>query len=249
MRIENTKKRKCDKCGKIEHMKKPRRWDFCGSCIKKHLIKTNKLKKPPVREKKTCYINWCKECENVFEIKSRYYEKQTFCSNKCEVKNRYSGKKCKCGEKISDNNESKMCFKCREKHWIKNNKKRHRKNCRNYKRNRVKVDLDFRLRINLRSRVYSSIKSGTKAGSFVKDLGCTIEYLKKHLEEQFYDNLETGEKMTWDNWKHDGWHIDHIKPLAMFDLTDRKQFLEACHYSNLQPLWAKENFAKGAKYE
>jgi hypothetical protein len=48
--------------------------------------------------------------------------------------------------------------------------------------------------------------------------------------------------MTWDNWTTDGWHIDHIKPLASsFDLTDRKQFLEACHYTNLQPLWAKDN--------
>jgi len=53
--------------------------------------------------------------------------------------------------------------------------------------------------------------------------------------------------MTWDNWTLDGWHIDHIKPLASFDLTDRKQLLEACHYTNLQPLWAKDNLTKNDK--
>jgi desulfoferrodoxin (superoxide reductase-like protein) len=53
--------------------------------------------------------------------------------------------------------------------------------------------------------------------------------------------------MTWDNWTTDGWHIDHIKPLASFDLTDRKQLLEACHYTNLQPLWAKDNLIKSDK--
>jgi desulfoferrodoxin (superoxide reductase-like protein) len=37
------------------------------------------------------------------------------------------------------------------------------------------------------------------------------------------------------------------KPLASFDLTDRKQLLEACHYTNLQPLWAIDNFIKNDK--
>ena len=53
--------------------------------------------------------------------------------------------------------------------------------------------------------------------------------------------------MTWDNWTTDGWHIDHIKPLSSFDLTDRKQLLEVCHYTNLQPLWAKDNLIKSDK--
>ena len=34
--------------------------------------------------------------------------------------------------------------------------------------------------------------------------------------------------------------------IPSFNLTDRDQFKQACHYTNLQPLWAKENLSKGA---
>jgi len=63
----------------------------------------------------------------------------------------------------------------------------------------------------------------------------------KHIEAQFKSG------MTWENWSRTGWHLDHIKPLSSFDLSDRAQFLEACHYTNYQPLWAKDNLIKGKK--
>ena len=92
----------------------------------------------------------------------------------------------------------------------------------------------------LRSRLNSAIKRDQKSGSAVKDLGCTIEELKLYLESQFEDN------MSWDN--HGEWHIDHIKPLASFDLTNEEELKKACNYTNLQPLWAKDNLKKGAKH-
>ena len=95
-----------------------------------------------------------------------------------------------------------------------------------------------RLRDNLRGRLRQALRGGFRVGSAVRDLGCTIEELKKHLESRFRPG------MTWENWSPTGWHIDHIKPLASFDLTDRAQFLQACHYTNLQPLWAAENLRK-----
>lgn len=104
---------------------------------------------------------------------------------------------------------------------------------------RRRTDLQYKLAHNLRKRLTKAIRNNYKAGSAVRDLGCSIVELEQHLEKQFKPG------MTWANWSPDGWHIDHIKALSKFDLTDREQFLKACHYTNLQPLWAKDNLAKG----
>lgn len=87
-----------------------------------------------------------------------------------------------------------------------------------------------------------ALKGGQKSGSTVRDLGCTVAELVVKLEALFAPG------MTWANHGTD-WHIDHIKPLALFDLTIRSEFLQACHFSNLQPLWAFENMSKGDKYD
>ena len=103
-----------------------------------------------------------------------------------------------------------------------------------------------RLSLLLRNRVNAAIKTGQKAGSAVRDLGCSINKLKIHLQLKFHRNPRgSHECMTWNNHSRKGWYIDHIKPLSKFDLTDRTQFLEACHYTNLQPMWATDNLKKG----
>ena len=109
--------------------------------------------------------------------------------------------------------------------------------------NRIKTDIQYKLSRRLRTRLYCALQGNQKTGSAVKDLGCSIDELKTHLESKFQSG------MTWDNWSFEGWHIDHIKPLASFDLTDRKQLLLACHYTNLQPLWAIDNLSKGDRTE
>lgn len=77
--------------------------------------------------------------------------------------------------------------------------------------------------------------------TFDERLGCTADELKIHLESQFQEG------MSWDNYGFTGWHIDHIMPISTFDLTKEDEMLRCCHYSNLQPLWAKDNLSKGAK--
>lgn len=121
---------------------------------------------------------------------------------------------------------------------------------RQWKKSRRKSDLNFKISENLRSRTYSALMkqlSGEiKGGSAVEDLGCAIDELVSYLEGQF----QLG--MSWENYGTKGlkspeapwWSIDHIVPLRLFDLTDREQFLKACHYTNLQPLWHAENLRK-----
>lgn len=116
------------------------------------------------------------------------------------------------------------------------------KSHREYEKIRRRTDINHRLRNYLRNRIGSAIRNYYKSGSAVRDLGCTIEHLKQYLESKFQPG------MTWENHGKHGWHIDHIKPLSSFDLTDREQFLQACHYTNLQPLWAKDNLKKRDRF-
>lgn len=108
-------------------------------------------------------------------------------------------------------------------------------------KSRYTSDPTYRLGMILRNRVNESLSDGKLGGSFVEDLGCSVSYLRAYLESKFSSG------MTWANHGKYGWHIDHIQPLSGFDLTDRKKFLEACHYTNLQPLWAIDNLKKGNK--
>lgn len=110
-----------------------------------------------------------------------------------------------------------------------------------YNKNRMASDPNFKLKLRLRTRLNNALKNNQKSGSAVKDLGCSIEELKSYLESKFLPG------MTWENWSKHGWHIDHIVPLASFDLSDPDQFLKACHYTNLQPLWWKDNLKKSGK--
>ena len=97
--------------------------------------------------------------------------------------------------------------------------------------------LNVRMARNLRRRLHHALKGEYKAGSAVRDLGCSIDQLKRHLEEQF----SLG--MNWDNWGVGSgkWNIDHIKPLSSFNLSDNGCVVRACNYKNLRPLWSEDN--------
>ncbi|NBQ17559.1 hypothetical protein EBU24_04530 [bacterium] len=88
--------------------------------------------------------------------------------------------------------------------------------------------------------VYSANGIG-KSKHTMELLGCSIEELKIYLEKQFVKG------MCWNNYGKKGWHIDHILPCASFDLTDPEQQKICFHYTNLQPLWAKDNYKKRDK--
>lgn len=93
----------------------------------------------------------------------------------------------------------------------------------------------------MRQRICKALKGIAKSQETLNILGCSFDELKKYIESKFKDG------MTWDNYGYRGWHVDHIKPCASFDLSDPKQQEECFHYTNLQPLWAKDNLSKGSK--
>lgn len=211
------------------------------------------------KETKKLYEFYKKEsrtniCKNCIVMKQReYYEKN---KNKClksmktwASKNKEKVKRIK--EKYKHANRKKICDdeakrrKDNPEYFI-NWRRKNRVLINKYRAKKRSEDNGYKIKCYLRSRI-STIISINKPGSSVRDLGCSIEDLKKYLEKKFYNRKSSGEKMTWENYGVYGWHIDHIKPLSAFDLTDRKQFLEACHYTNLQPLWAEDNLSKSNK--
>ena len=123
--------------------------------------------------------------------------------------------------------------------WSKKNIKRILK----YRKNKRKTDIQYRIREYLRTRINSAIlyQKTTKHSSSLELLGCSIQNAKEHIEKQFKEG------MSWENYGHKTWHIDHIIPCASFDLTDPEQQKKCFNYKNLQPLWWHENLSKGAK--
>lgn len=131
--------------------------------------------------------------------------------------------------------------------------KRKRRSNPEYRERDRKVDRDwqkkyrlhnpnFRIAQNMRSRLRQGMLSQNvkKTNKTQELLGCSFSELKVHLESQFKDG------MSWENYGE--WHIDHIHPLSLFDLTDEAQLKRACHYTNLQPMWEPDNLKKGNIY-
>lgn len=52
--------------------------------------------------------------------------------------------------------------------------------------------------------------------------------------------------MTWNNYGT-VWHIDHIMPCSLFDMTKESDRAKCFHYTNMQPLFALDNLLKGDK--
>jgi len=132
------------------------------------------------------------------------------------------------------NNKEKILEK--QKEYYENNKEK----ISEYQRERRQNDPVFRMIDNYRRRTRKAYTEGIKSKGTMELLGCTGIELKEYLEKQFQPG------MTHENYGE--WHIDHIRPIASFDLSDPKQEQACFHYTNLQPLWAQHNLSKGAKY-
>ena len=109
----------------------------------------------------------------------------------------------------------------------------------NYRKNRKKTDPIYKLRTGMSVRLNQFLKTKNlrKNNTTFSIIGCSPEELKKYIENLFTEN------MTWDNHGLFGWHIDHKIPLS--SATTEDEIYKLCHYTNLQPLWSKDNLSKG----
>jgi hypothetical protein len=150
---------------------------------------------------------------------------------------------------------AKNRIRAASKAWIRRNLERYRAWLAEYRkrpeviaRNRARflkrkaTEPNFALGLALRCRIRRAIKvqSGVKARKSRSLLGCSIQHARRHIEAQF----EPG--MTWENFGRNGWHLDHVIPCSAFDLRNPMHQRRCFHYSNLKPMWQRENIRKGA---
>jgi len=137
------------------------------------------------------------------------------------------------------NNPDKV--KNSKKKWKIDNKESHVRSSVRSTNSRRKKDPVFRLIGNFRRRtmIYLKQMNFKKDSSIFKMIGCTPDEFRKYLEGKFLDG------MSWDNYGMYGWHVDHIIPISSAKTLEEIKKLS--HYTNFQPLWAKDNREKSNK--
>ncbi len=214
----------------------------CTKCyIEKPLNKFSKAKKG-----KFGVRGDCKECQKVYRIENKESIKEL---NKKWYK-RNKKEKIKYSKEYYLKNKDKIDKKATE--WkIKNIKKFkayqkkyriiNRENIRNKEKFNRQNNPVIKLKSNLTHRLNQALRGHTKSLSTMFLIGCEIDYLMYYIQEQFTKG------MFWDNYGD--WHIDHKKPCSLFDLSIPDEQRRCFNYTNLQPLWARDNLRKSDTYE
>jgi hypothetical protein len=144
--------------------------------------------------------------------------------------------------------KDKAAYQARKKQYYKNNPETMREAVKSYRmrnhetllekqRLKRKEDHLYRLKCNLRKGIKDALKHGgySKTSKTTQILGCGIGELKTHIERQFTKG------MSWAKLGPEI-HIDHIIPLA--SAKSEQDLIALNHFTNLRPMWAKENMEK-----
>ena len=197
---------------------------YCNLCKKEYGKKYREKNKNKLsKQKSEWYIN------NKINIQNK--SKKKYLENKEKIK-------AKSREYRSDNKEKIKKYK--KQYYIDNKEKIINRNNKNLKI-RKRVDPIFKLKVNIRSRIYNDLKRNgyTKSSKTFDILGCSFDEFKQHIESQWED------WMSWDNYgKYNGeegygWDIDHIIPTS--SAINESEIIKLNHYTNLQPLCSHIN--------
>ena len=216
MNGSNKMSKKCSTCkeeinfecfGKLKSSKDGYRYDCCY-CRKKYREK----EKDKIKEKQKEYFE--KNKETLLSANKLYRENNKEAINKQRKQYR-------------NRDDIKEHIKIKNKEYLPIKKEKIKE--------RRKVDVNFKMSEILRSKIHKILNN--KPTSFLKYLGCDLEWFKKWIEFRFDKN------MNWDNLgKY--WQIDHILPISRFNMTNENDIRICFHWTNLQPLESTENRQK-----
>jgi len=202
---------------------------------------------------------WCKNCKREYNKSIR---KTLYASTK-RICKKYKDKK----DQDIDYPEQKRCYKCRKtkskeefykcrsrksglsdacKECILLYREQNKKQRSEYTRLRRRDDPEYRIYCSLQKRLHGALKlQGVRKSRRTMELvGCNLYTFVDYIEGLWLDG------MSWNNYGKGErkWSLDHIKPCALFNLLDAKKQKQCFHYTNLQPLWNKDNFSKSSWY-
>lgn len=120
------------------------------------------------------------------------------------------------------------------KKWIEKNKEHRKKYINEYNSNPKN-----KIKNSLRSRINEILNKKYNNPRTLELIGCDYDFFIKYIENKFTDG------MSWDNYGYYGWHIDHIIPVSL--AKTKEDVYRLYHYTNLQPLWSKDNLKKSNK--
>jgi predicted nucleic acid-binding Zn-ribbon protein len=133
------------------------------------------------------------------------------------------------------------CKGCSDKARLVDNKKNNSRRGLEWRRKKRTSDPVWTMRTRIMGRMHKALKRcgllGFKGQTLAPYLGCTYRQATDYIEAQFKP------RMTWKNYGT-AWHVDHAIPLAAHDLSTEEGRNKAFHYTNLQPMWARDNIRK-----
>jgi len=226
----------CKICKKKYHQEhRERHREYCKGYFQKNKERIKKRqhnhylknKEKISKRDKEYYLN---NSAKIIKKQSTYYQK-----NKEKIKAQHRGWYQRDKQKIS-----KKGRRYRKKHReeIKIRRKNYQPKVNERSKKRYHRDINYKLARLLRCRINVALKGKTKSKKTMELLGCSIEELKSHLEKQFEEG------MTWGNYRYHGWHVDHQIPCNCFNLSKLEEQKKCFHFSNLRPLWQKENMSR-----
>lgn len=176
--------------------------------------------------------------QNREKIKSK--QNEYYAENKDKIKERNKPRKKQYDKTYTAKNKEKIS-KAHKEYYIENKDIiREKKN--NYQKEKRKNDVGFKIRSNLRGRLRVCLNPNVQIETTTRLISCSPEFFFNWIEYQF------DIYMDWSNYgKY--WVLDHLKPLASFNLNNEHERLTAMHWSNIRPFESIENIKKSDKYD